>query len=132
MVFGAILDPVTAPSASLAEPMSPSGTLPAITAYPTAAIRWSGESWLKPWTPSLNQMRNRTSELVKTAGGMAAMLAMPVSPRSSWKSPWETGKATAWAGSYPPLLLLSLLQNVANEDEPVGAAMVTVGEAEYP
>ena len=35
----------------------------AMIAYPTAAMRWSGASICEPFTPSLNQIRRRTSAL---------------------------------------------------------------------
>ena len=75
-----MLAEVTAPAASLAAVIAPSGTLPAMTAYPTAAMRWSGESFCDPFTLLLNQTRRRTSELLKTLGGIAVMFAREASP----------------------------------------------------
>ena len=64
---------VTAPSASFAVVMVPSLTLSAIIAYPTAAMRRSGVSFWKPFTPSLNQTRRWTSPWVKTVAGTMDM-----------------------------------------------------------
>ena len=72
-----------APLAIFALVIAPSGTLPAIIAYPTAAMRWSGVRSCEPFVPSLNQTRRRTSVLLKTLAGMAVMFASDVSPSST-------------------------------------------------
>lgn len=71
--------PVIAPDATFDEIIAPSAMLAVLTAplarYAVGARRWSGGRSCEPFTPSLNQMRRRTSGFVKTLAGMAVMLA---------------------------------------------------------
>ena len=67
----------TAPAARLLLVTAPLGTLAAIIANPEDVSRWSGDNQAKPLVPSLNQIRSRTSELVKTVELTGCMLGSP-------------------------------------------------------
>jgi hypothetical protein len=101
---------VTAPSAIFPVVMAPSLTLSAIIAYPTAAMRRSGVSCWKPFTPSLNQTRRWTSPWVKTVAGTMDMCASVASPSRTAYRPLLTGMLMAVPGSLPAVLEPSLLQ----------------------
>jgi len=71
----------------------------------------AGLNAAKPFTPSLNQIRNCKSDcVVKTATGIAVMFASVVSPKTTVSSPLLTSTLTAAAGSLPLTLVPSLLQ----------------------
>ena len=72
-------------------------------------MRWSGASWAKPVAPSLNQVRRRTSALVKMSGGMG--LTMPgrlVSPSATMNRPFVTGTVMMVTGVALPSWLQSV------------------------
>ena len=62
--------------------------------------------------PSLNQMRNRTSLLVKIAAEMGVMFVSVALPRRTEYDPCDTAMGTALVGSLPPTLVPSLLQKL--------------------
>src|SRR5438093_8831086 len=68
MAAGASLAEVTAPAARLLLVTTPLGRVAAVIAKGADVSRWSGDNSAKPLVPSLNQIRKRTSELVKMAG----------------------------------------------------------------
>src|SRR5438093_9437785 len=77
-------------------------------------MRWSGESCWDPFVPSLNQMRNRTSELLKLDTEMGVMFASVTLPSRTEYSPCDTAMGTALVGSLPPTLVPSLLQKLTS------------------
>ena len=62
--------------------------------------------------PSLNQMRNRTSPLVKIAAEMGVMFVSAALPSRTEYSPCPTAMGTALVGSLPLALVPSLLQKL--------------------
>src|SRR5438046_2016734 len=68
---------VTAPAARLSLVTALFGSVAAVIAKGEDVSRWSGDKSAKPLVPSLNQIRKRTSELVKTAGVTGCMSRSP-------------------------------------------------------
>ena len=62
--------------------------------------------------PSLNQMRSRTSLLVKIAGEIGVMFVSAALPRRTEYSPCATTIGTALVDSLPLMLVPSLLQKL--------------------
>src|SRR6266478_3980905 len=79
LAAGASLAEVMAPAARLLLVTTPLGKVAAVIAKGKDVSRWSGDNKAKPLEPSLNQIRKRTSELVKMAGFTGCISGAPPS-----------------------------------------------------
>src|SRR5665213_1604423 len=80
------------------------------TAYGVGVKFCAGSNALKPFTPSLNQIRNCKCGCAKNALSIAAMFGIVASPKVTVNKPLLTFTLTAADGSLPSLLVWSLLQ----------------------
>src|SRR5687767_10634698 len=91
-------------------------------AYGTEDNRVSGASWIEPFTPSLNQIRNDTSEFAaKMPAVKGCMFGSVESPSSTVNNPSLTGNVTAAVGSEP----FALVPSLDHSDAPPGLAIRT-------